>query len=163
MSKLSKLKVEGRWVYDQEQIQNFVERFYVDLYIDRIPRRLTLLGVEFDRISRDMSKWLESPFSEEEVLCALNSMEEDKALGPDGFPIKILKVCWEVVGEEVMAVFAKFYTKDSWCKSLSATFLTLIPKKNGLLSLKTTGLSIWWDVCINRLLKRWPIGSRPFG
>lgn len=35
---------------------------------------------------------LERPFSEEAKL-ALNSIEDDKATGQDGFPIKFLKVC----------------------------------------------------------------------
>lgn len=72
----------------------------------------------------------------EEVIFALNSMEDDKALGYDGFPTKFLKVCWEVVGKDVMAVLVDFHAKNIWCRSLSATFITLIPKKKGAAELK---------------------------
>lgn len=72
---------------------------------------------------------LERPFTEKEVLAALKSMEEDKAFGPDGFPTKFLKTCWDFVEKEVMEVFEAFYSKNQWSKSLSTTFITLIPKK----------------------------------
>jgi len=83
-----------------------------------------------------MSSWVERPFSKEEVRNALNSMEEDKALSPNGFPSKFLSICWEVVGKKVMEVFNEFYSKDQWCRSLSATFISLIPKNKGAAELK---------------------------
>lgn len=55
-------------------------------------------------------------------------MEDDKAPNPDGFPPLFFKVCWDVVGKDVLVVFQAFHDKDQWCKSLSATFITLIPK-----------------------------------
>lgn len=54
-------------------------------------------------------------------------MEDDKASGPDGFPIKFLevcwaikflKVCWEVVDKDVMATLEGFHSKVQWCKIL---------------------------------------------
>lgn len=101
-----------------------------------MPIRPTLQGVEFEHISDDMSRWLERPFLEEEVIFTLNSMEEYKAPDSDGFPTKIFKIFWEVVAKDIMTVFADFHSKDSWCRSLSATFITLILKKNGAVELK---------------------------
>lgn len=37
------------------------------------------------------------------VDATLNNMVDDKACGPNGFPIKFLKECWDVVGSDVMA------------------------------------------------------------
>lgn len=70
------------------------------------------------------------------MVYALNSMEDDKASGPDGFPLKILKICWDVVGKDVTVALQAFCSKDQWCKSLSATFITLIPKRKGALEIK---------------------------
>lgn len=39
-------------------------------------------------------------------------MEEDKALGPDGFPTMFFKVCWDMVRNEVMVVFEVFHSRD---------------------------------------------------
>lgn len=87
---MNRLKVEGEWVYDQDRIGDIVEHYYIDLYNNLNPIRPILEGVTFDRIEEDMRRWLERPFSEEEVLSALNSMEDDKAPGLDGFPPNFL-------------------------------------------------------------------------
>lgn len=63
-------------------------------------------------------------------------MEDDKAPSPDRFPPLFFKLCWDVVGNEILAVFKVFHTQDQWCKSLSATFITLIPKKKGAVLIK---------------------------
>lgn len=67
---------------------------------------------------------------------AVNSMEDNKALGPDGFPSLFLKVCWDVVEQEVMSVLKEFHNKDQWSRSLSATFITFNPKKKGAIQIK---------------------------
>lgn len=118
------------------QIRDLVEQYYVDLYTDPHPSRPTMESFNFDRISEDQRQWLERPFSEEEVKKDLKSMEEDKAPGPDGFPTKFLIVCWEAVGRDVMEVFTEFHSKDQWCRSLSVTFITLIPKEKSTSELK---------------------------
>lgn len=41
-----------------------------------------------------------------------------------------------MVGKEIMAALKVFYSNDQWCKSLSATFITLIPKKRGASEIK---------------------------
>lgn len=57
------------------------------------------------------------------------SMEDDKTLGFDGFPTKFLNICWDVVGKEVIEVFEAFYSKNQSSRSLSATFITMIPRR----------------------------------
>lgn len=42
---------------------------------------------------------------------ALNSMDDDKAPGPDSFP-RFLKVCWDVVGKEAMVALEAFQERD---------------------------------------------------
>ena len=58
-------------------------------------------------------------------------MEGDKALGPDGFTMTFYHHCWGVVERDVLAVFEEFYQHSKFKKSLNATFIALIPKKNG--------------------------------
>lgn len=92
------LKVDGEWVYDQEQIRETAKQFYTNLYTGPFLSQPVLEGVDFDQIKEETSRRLERPFSREEIWTTLNTMEEDKALGPDGFPIKFLLACWDVVG-----------------------------------------------------------------
>lgn len=95
-----------------------------------------LEGVDFERIDEEQRCNLERPFVEDEVKATLSSLEDDKAPGLDGFPLKFLKVCWDVVEREVMTVFEALHVRDQWCKFLSAIFITLISKKEGAVHIK---------------------------
>ena len=61
----------------------------------------------------------------------LKESEGDKAPGPDGFSLAFYHHCWGVVERDVLAVFDEFYQHSKFEKSLNATFIALIPKKNG--------------------------------
>ena len=62
---------------------------------------------------------------------ASNFGQEDKAPGPDGFSLAFFHHCWGVVERDVLTVFEEFYLHSKFKKSLNATFLALVPKKNG--------------------------------
>ncbi|XP_065634088.1 uncharacterized protein LOC136069461 [Quercus suber] len=57
-------------------------------------------------------------------------MDGDKALSADGFPMAFFHQCWRVVERDVLAVFEEFHQHCKFEKSLNATFIALIPKKN---------------------------------
>ena len=57
-------------------------------------------------------------------------MEGDKTPGPDSFFLAFFHHCWGVVERDVLAVFDEFYLHSKFEKSLNATFLALVPKKN---------------------------------
>lgn len=136
MNLMNRLKVDGEWIYDQEQIREAAKQFYTNLNTDHFSSWSVLEGVGFDRIEGETSRRLEKPFSREEIWVALTTMEEYKALGPNQLPIKFLLACWDVLREDVFAVFSKFHSKDKWCKSLSMTFIIIIPMKKGAAELK---------------------------
>lgn len=60
----------------------------------------------------------------------------EKAPGPDGFTMDFFKHCWEVIREDLVAVFQNFHERSFFEKSLNATFVALIPKKVGAEELK---------------------------
>lgn len=111
---ITKLLVDGKWVNDQEQIHDEIEKYYTSLHKDPIPCRPVLEGVDFERIDEEQRSQLERPFADDKVKAALSSLKDDKAPSPNGFPSKFLKVCWDVVGKEVMAVFEALHTRDQW-------------------------------------------------
>ena len=82
-------------------------------------------GLEFDQIGE-----LERRFEKDEILSVVRNMEGDKAPGPDGFSMAFFHHCWRVVERDVLAVFEEFYHHCKFEKSLNATFIALIPKKN---------------------------------
>ena len=87
-------------------------------------------GLEFDQIGELERGWLERRFEKDEILLVVRDMEGDKAPGPDGFSMAFFHHCWRVVERDVLAVFEEFYQHNKFKKSLNATFIALILKKN---------------------------------
>ena len=46
------------------------------------------------------------------------------------------QACWSILKTDLMAVFHHFFAKVQFEKSLNATFITLIPKKNEAIEVK---------------------------
>ena len=87
-------------------------------------------GLEFDQIDGLERGWLGRRFEKEEILLAVNELAGDKAPDPDSFSMAFFHNCWRVVKSDVLAVFEEFYHHSKFEKSLNATFIALIPKKN---------------------------------
>lgn len=58
-----------------------------------------------------------------------------------------------MVERDVIAALEAFHSKDQWCRSLSATFISLIPKKFGAVKIKD-----YWPIslvgCLYKLLSK---------
>ena len=63
-------------------------------------------------------------------------MSSDKAPGPDGFSMAFFQSCWDIIKEDVMAMFHYFHAHGTFAKSINATFIALIPKKPGAIECK---------------------------
>jgi len=63
-----------------------------------------------------------------EVRNAAFQMEHNKAPGPDGFPAEFYQVFWEVIKDDLMALFADFHNEDLNLFSLNFGIIMLIPK-----------------------------------
>ena len=113
-----------------------VVHFYQNLYTESDNWRLSMEGLEFASIEEDERLDLERDFSKEEVVKVLQEMEGDKAPGPDGFTMAFFQECWSVVEINVMAFFDHFHRSSEFERSLNASFLSLIPKKNNALNIK---------------------------
>ena len=88
-------------------------------------------GLEFDQIKGLERDWLERRFEKEEILRVVKELEGNKAPSLDGFSVAFYYHSWGVVEMDVLAVFEEFYQHSKFEKSLNATFIVLIPKKNG--------------------------------
>ena len=82
-----------------------------------------------ESLSRDDVETLEVPFTNEEIVSTLNSMNENKALGLNGFTMAFWQHYWDFVKLVEMGFFKEFYEFESFERSLNTTFLVLIPKK----------------------------------
>ena len=59
-------------------------------------------------------------------------MEKDKAPGMDGFTIDFFQSCWDLVMEEKWEVVEESKRTKRVLKAFNATFLTLLPKEQGV-------------------------------
>ena len=84
---LKKIKVNGIWLLEDQEIQRGVMRAYQNLLSDPGGWHPSMNSLEFDRIGVEEAARLEEMFSVEEVFLALSKLNGDKALGSDGFPL----------------------------------------------------------------------------
>ena len=90
---LKKIKVNGNWLSEDQEIQRGVMRAYQDLLSDPGVWHPSMSSMLFDRIGSEEATRLEEMFSMEEVYLALSELNGDKAPGPDGFPIAFWQFC----------------------------------------------------------------------
>ncbi|GKG49793.1 hypothetical protein Tco_0518567, partial [Tanacetum coccineum] len=61
-----------------------------------------------NKLSQLDADFLVRPFSDDEIKCALFSMDDDKAPGQDGFSAKFFKSSWSIVGPEFTKAIHEF-------------------------------------------------------
>jgi hypothetical protein len=58
------------------------------------------------------------------------SCDGNKSPGPDGFNINFFKACWSIVQKDVLDFLREFHETVVLPKAMTASFFTLIPKKD---------------------------------
>ena len=129
-------EVNGVFYEDEEEVRSKMVHFYQGLYTELDTWRPSMDGLKFARIEEDERLALERDFSKEEVVQVLQEMKGDKAPSLDGFTMTFFHKCWSVVEKDVMAFFDHFHKSSKFERSLNASFLSLIAKKNNALNIK---------------------------
>ncbi|XP_058760861.1 uncharacterized protein LOC131634226 [Vicia villosa] len=111
-------------------VQHFAKRF-----VEEVPVRSVLEGVVFKSLSIEDRIWVELRFTEVEVKEAIWNCDGSKSPGPDGYSILFIKWCWSFIKEDIMSCFGDFHTGAVLSKSITSSFLALIPKKNNPMDL----------------------------
>ncbi|XP_026459700.1 uncharacterized protein LOC113360403 [Papaver somniferum] len=92
-NKIRKLYVENELVSDRKRLQEHIVGFYKTLFTEEEIIRPDLEGIDFDSITATEAIILDSDFNEDEVVRAIRDLGNDKAPGPDGFPIIFFQKC----------------------------------------------------------------------
>jgi len=71
---------------------------------------------------------LTNEFTEAEVKSVVFQMEHNKAPGPDGFLVEFYQVFWNLIKDDLMALFTDFHKEELNLYSLNFGIITLIPK-----------------------------------
>jgi len=132
-NQINKLKIEGDEISDIKLIKAKINDYFRQLYKRRRCTTFDITQIELPKLSQEERLWLEEPISKEEILEALTSCDPAKAPGYDGFNLKCIKKLWPILGEEICAYILQFFETGRLHASLNTTWVTLIPKKQGLL------------------------------
>lgn len=134
-NRIDHLVKNGRRIDNEDEISGAAVEFFVDL-----TKKDTLLDPEAQYmlvdiipkvLSDDKNHNLVVIPSKEEIRSVVFSFDGSKALGPDDFPMFFFKQFWEVVEKDASNVVKEFFGARSLLKELNATFIVLIPKKQG--------------------------------
>jgi hypothetical protein len=63
-------------------------------------------------------------------------MEHNKAPGPDGFPTEFYQVFWEIIKNDLIALFQDFHKNFVSAYRLNFGVINLIPKKDNTIKIK---------------------------
>jgi hypothetical protein len=87
------------------------------------------LNNDIPQLSPEENSILVADFSESEELEAIEQMEKNKALGPDGFPMEFFQKFWDLIKEDLMRMFRSFFSGELPLFHLNFGRIILLPKK----------------------------------
>jgi hypothetical protein len=89
------------------------------------------------------------PFTEAEILEAIEDMPTDKAPGPDGFSMAFFRYCWEIVKGDLMQTINAFLELSATnFHILNTANIVLLPRKDGAESITDfRPISLIHDTC----------------
>ena len=70
-----------------------------------------------------------APFTEKEVFDAIAQLKNNKAPGPDGFPVEFYKKCWHIIKGDLLPMFHDLFSGQLQLFHLNFGTITLLPKK----------------------------------
>jgi len=118
-------------VVGDDQLKSHITQYYKKLFGAPDTLKITLMEdqiLDIPQVFLEKNDVLISEFTESEVRDAIFQMEHNKAPGPDGFPVEFYQVFWNVIKDDLMALFSDFHREDLNLYSLNFGIITLIPK-----------------------------------
>jgi len=120
---------DGHWITSSVEVQKHVVDFFSSLYTESTPHpQIDLPSGLFPQPPEDKLTKLYKPYSPEEIVLALRSMDPYKAPGPDGFQALFFQKFWNLVGPNVNDVVLGVLNGQHLPEGLNDTFLVLLPK-----------------------------------
>ena len=133
---LRKININGRRLDKEVEIKEGLIAAFKNLLSAPRVWRPSLPELSFNEIESGVAAKLEEVFSEEEIWTGISGLNGDKAPGLDGFPLAF----WSSTGISLSlrwwGFFKEFHEQGIFVRSLNATFLVLVPKKQNVEDLK---------------------------
>ena len=80
-------------------------------------------------IKNSDNKSLNQSIMMDEIKRAVDGMEDDRAPGPDGFNANFIKLCWNIIKNDLTKIIRKSQRCSKIEGSTNSAFLALIPKE----------------------------------
>ncbi|KAJ7951083.1 Cysteine-rich receptor-like protein kinase [Quillaja saponaria] len=98
-------------------------------YSDNEDVNLQLKNISLWKLSQDQAESLEVALSEKEVREAVYDCKGNKAPGPGGFNFNFIKAKWQLLKKEFLEFLEDFQKSCTFSRSVNASFLTLVRKR----------------------------------
>jgi hypothetical protein len=123
----------------QENLKNYISDYYKSLFGPPPQGSCTMIediNNYINQISGQENEILIAVFTEEEVKEAVFQMEKNKSPGPDGFPAEFYQICWDVLKDDLMAMFECFHRGELPLFHLNYGTIILLPKKENAIQIE---------------------------
>lgn len=120
---------QDQWVYEDNALRALINQFFLQLYMTNgLPPAKLVTVCDFPEILPRNQHALGMAVSLEETKGALFSMQNFKALGPDGLHPVFFKSQWDTVGPSILSFVQLCFENPMMVSSVNHMLLTLIPK-----------------------------------
>lgn len=155
-------------VKDFEEIKRAAHDYFKDLYSapqePPLDPQIYPMNMIPHCVQDPTNAMLMAPISMNELRSALDSMEPDKAPGPDGFPVRFYLSCWDIISADLLRMVKKSQSCSKIGGGINSAFLALIPKEKGAanfsrfrpISLCNSSYKLITKIIANRLKKILP-------
>ena len=117
-----------------EQIENYYSSLYFsNLTFSENAYDTFADNVESPKLSEDEKETLERPLTYDECKKILETFQNDKAPGEDGFTVEFYTYFFELLGNDLIASLNEAHEKGEFSISQRRGLITLIPKEDGSL------------------------------
>lgn len=133
-------------VRGQNEITQHIANFYKGLFGPNDPCYMGLSPSFWPdnlKLSREESKQLVKPFSEEEIKEVVMGMKENSAPGPNGYGVVFFNKSWELIKEDLVHMFGDLYKDQLDIKRLNYGVITLIPKLK-----EANNIKLYRSICL---------------
>ena len=123
---------------NEKEILDQIEAYFKNLYssectLSQGEYQEFIQNLEIPRLSNEDRDSLEGPLTYEECKKVLDSFQNDKSPGVDGFTVEFYKFFYDLLGNDLLACLNEAYEKQELTTSQRRGIITLLPKEDGSL------------------------------
>ena len=123
---------------NEQEILDQIEAYFKNLYssentFSQEDYEEFIHNLEIPRLSNEDRDSLEGPLTYEECKKVLDSFQNDKSPGVDGFTVEFYKFFYDLLGNDLLACLNEAYEKQELTISQRRGIITLLPKEDGSL------------------------------